>query len=78
MDLGNNRVLPLIRFRGQVRPLLLAGTKSYVEKCLKEAEPYFPSLRERGVSGAQHGEGWGCSGCGLAGTGEHRSLAIRC
>lgn len=57
--MGNNRVLPLIRFRGQVRPLLLAGTKSYVEKCLKEAEPYFPSLRERGVSGARHGEAVG-------------------
>ena len=57
LDVGNGRVLPLIKFRGQVRPVLLAGTKSFVEKAIKEAEPYYMSLRERGVSGGRHRRG---------------------
>lgn len=50
VDLGNGRVLPLIKFRGQLRPIILAGTRSFVDKAIKDAEPYYESLRERGVS----------------------------
>lgn len=52
VDLGGGRQLPLLRLRGQVRPVLVAGTRSFVDKALKEAEPYRMALRSRGVSGA--------------------------
>lgn len=50
VDLGGNRILPLIKFRGSVRPLIIAGDRAYVERQLREAEPRIPDLRLRGVS----------------------------
>lgn len=63
IDLGNRRVLPLLGVRGQVRPVLVAGTKAHVEKCIKEAEKYYMTLRERGVSGERDCGGGGGSAC---------------
>jgi hypothetical protein len=51
IKLGANRVLPLIRFRGAVRPVIIAGDRSYVERCIKEGERSKDALRQRGVSG---------------------------
>jgi len=50
VDLGRARVLPLIRFRGAVRPLIVAGDRAFVERQLREAEPRVADLRARGVS----------------------------
>jgi tetratricopeptide (TPR) repeat protein len=50
VDLGAGRILPLIKFRGVVRPLIIAGDRAYVERQLREAEPRIPDLRVRGVS----------------------------
>jgi hypothetical protein len=51
IKLGANRVLPLIRFRGAVRPVIIAGDRSYVERCIREGEQFKDQLRQRGVSG---------------------------
>lgn len=50
IQLGPDKVVPLARFRGTVRPVLVAGTKSQVERSLKAAAPFQSLLRERGVS----------------------------
>jgi len=50
IDLNNGRQLPLIRFRGQVRPVIICGSRPYVEKAIKNAQPYSDELRARGVS----------------------------
>lgn len=50
LDLGGDRVMPLIKFRGSVRPVILAGTKAFVDKAMRDAEPYQIELRKRGVS----------------------------
>jgi tetratricopeptide (TPR) repeat protein len=50
VGLGGGRVLPLIKFRGSVRPLIVAGDRAYVERQLREAEPRVADLRARGVS----------------------------
>jgi hypothetical protein len=34
------RVLPLASFRGTTRPVLLAGSKAYLQKAQAAAEPY--------------------------------------
>jgi hypothetical protein len=51
IQLGPKRVLPLIRFRGAVRPVIIAGDRSFVERCIKEGEQRLDQLRARGVSG---------------------------
>ncbi|KAG2498001.1 hypothetical protein HYH03_004260 [Edaphochlamys debaryana] len=50
IDLGNDRVLPLLKFRGQVRPVVVAGSRAFVEKAIKEAEGNYLNLRDRAVS----------------------------
>ncbi|KIY97927.1 hypothetical protein MNEG_10037 [Monoraphidium neglectum] len=50
VKLGPERALPLIRFRGVVRPVIVAGDRSFVERSVKAAEPYQATLRARGVS----------------------------
>ncbi|EFJ44781.1 acetylglucosaminyltransferase [Volvox carteri f. nagariensis] len=50
IDLGNDRVLPLLKFRGQVRPVIVAGTRSFVERAIKEADSQYINLRDRAVS----------------------------
>lgn len=51
VDLGGARQLPLIRLRGQVRPVILCGSRAYVEASIREADPLYQQLRARGVSG---------------------------
>jgi hypothetical protein len=51
IQLGPKRVLPLIRFRGAVRPVIIAGDRSFVERCIKDGEQRLDMLRARGVSG---------------------------
>jgi hypothetical protein len=55
IKLGASRVLPLIRFRGAVRPVIIAGDRSYVERCIREGEQSKDQLRQRGVSGKTAG-----------------------
>lgn len=43
--------MPLLRFRGQLRPVILAGSKQFVDRAVRGADPYMIKLRERGVSG---------------------------
>lgn len=52
IKLGPERALPLIRFRGVVRPVIVAGDRSFVERAVRAAEPLQAQLRARGVSGA--------------------------
>lgn len=52
--------MPLIKFRGSVRPVIVAGTKVFVEKALRDAEPYQLALRKRGVSGRATGQQRSC------------------
>ena len=59
IKLGGDRVLPLIRFRGAVRPIIVAGDRGFVERSIKAAEPQLINLRARGVSG---GGAWGGEG----------------
>ena len=47
---GEERILPLARLRGQVRPVLLAGSAGYVNRAMRAAEPLRAELRERGVA----------------------------
>jgi hypothetical protein len=51
IKLSGDRVLPLIRFRGAVRPVIVAGERGYVERAIKAAEGQLINLRARGVSG---------------------------
>lgn len=51
IQLGPKRVLPLIRFRGAVRPVIIAGDRSFVERCIRDGEQRIDQLRARGVSG---------------------------
>eukprot|EP00879_Flechtneria_rotunda_P008535 GHRR01008942.1.p1 GENE.GHRR01008942.1~~GHRR01008942.1.p1 ORF type:complete len:328 (+),score=78.40 GHRR01008942.1:90-1073(+) len=51
IQLGPKRILPLIRFRGAVRPVIIAGDRSFVERCIHEGEQRLTELRARGVSG---------------------------
>ncbi|KAK9809675.1 hypothetical protein WJX73_003309 [Symbiochloris irregularis] len=50
INLGGDRVLPLAYLRGRIRPVIVAGTSSFVSKAVADAEPYKRALRERGVS----------------------------
>ena len=74
IKLGPERQLPLIRFRGAVRPVIVAGDRSFVERAVKAAEPYQSSLRARGVSGAP---GRGRGGAGLEGAAGRASASNR-
>ena len=51
IDLGGSRVLPLLKFRGQLRPVIIAGSKVFVDRAVRAADPYMLQLRQRGVSG---------------------------
>ncbi len=50
VKLSGGRLLPLIRFRGAVRPVIVAGDRSFVDRAVKAAEEQKAALRERGVS----------------------------
>lgn len=66
IDLGGDRVIPLLKFRGQVRPVIVAGSRSFVDKALKEADSSYLNLRDRAVSSERGaaGQGQGCRGRG--------------
>ena len=49
VEVGPDRVVPLSRFRGQYRPLILCGTATYVKEALKGAERFRAALDENGV-----------------------------
>ena len=49
VEVGPGRVVPLSRFRGQYRPLILCGTAAYVKEALKGAERFRAALDENGV-----------------------------
>jgi len=48
--MGPERVVPLARLRGQVRPVLLAGSAGYVNRALRAAEAHRGALAARGVA----------------------------
>eukprot|EP00798_Chlamydomonas_sp_ICE-L_P027722 gene27722-7368_t len=50
LQVAGNRQLPVGRFRGQIRPVIIAGTQKYVDRALREARPFQEGLRLRGVS----------------------------
>eukprot|EP01025_Chloroclados_australasicus_P044795 TRINITY_DN4880_c1_g2_i5.p1 TRINITY_DN4880_c1_g2~~TRINITY_DN4880_c1_g2_i5.p1 ORF type:complete len:459 (-),score=58.54 TRINITY_DN4880_c1_g2_i5:318-1619(-) len=50
VELTKGRPVPLLRLRGAARPVIIAGSKRYVDKCIKSAEEYKTELEERGVS----------------------------
>ncbi|KAK9816632.1 hypothetical protein WJX72_003075 [[Myrmecia] bisecta] len=50
IQLNNDRVVPLAKFRGTRRPVLLAGNRSYVARAMKAAEPFREQLATRGVA----------------------------
>ena len=52
INLGKGRVVPIARLRGARRPLILAGSRGYINKCLKLAEQRREELEERGFSSA--------------------------
>jgi hypothetical protein len=45
-----SKVVPLVKVRGEVRPLVLAGSKAFVDSAMREAEREKAALRERGVA----------------------------
>ena len=50
IKLGNDRVVPIAKFRGTTRPVLIIGSRGHINKALKAAEPFVADLRLRGVS----------------------------
>eukprot|EP00199_Chlamydomonas_sp_CCMP681_P000535 CAMPEP_0119113798 /NCGR_PEP_ID=MMETSP1180-20130426/45215_1 /TAXON_ID=3052 ORGANISM="Chlamydomonas cf sp, Strain CCMP681" /NCGR_SAMPLE_ID=MMETSP1180 /ASSEMBLY_ACC=CAM_ASM_000741 /LENGTH=471 /DNA_ID=CAMNT_0007102049 /DNA_START=9 /DNA_END=1424 /DNA_ORIENTATION=- len=50
IELGGTRQLPLLRFRGQIRPVIISGSRDFVEKAVRAANPFYEKLRARGVS----------------------------
>ena len=48
------REIPLSRLRGTKRPLIVAGTRGFVNKCLRNVEPYRDGLEKRGVCSVHH------------------------
>ena len=48
--IGGERVVTLGTIRGSVRPVLISGSRSQVQRSIKAAGPYIESLRDRGIS----------------------------
>ena len=49
VTLADGRVVPLTKFRGSARPVLVSGPPGALARALKEAEPYRADLAARGV-----------------------------
>ncbi|DBB16252.1 TPA: hypothetical protein ACH3X3_014572 [Trebouxia sp. C0006] len=47
---GSDRVVPVAKFRGSTRPVLIAGSKGQISRTLQAAKPFISELRLRGVS----------------------------
>ena len=50
IKIGADRVVPVAKFRGSTRPVLIAGNKGQISKTLQAAKPFIQELRQRGVS----------------------------
>ncbi|GMH35910.1 hypothetical protein BSKO_03778 [Bryopsis sp. KO-2023] len=50
VQLGSDKILPLYRLRGSVRPVIILGNKTHIQKSLRAARQYYAELKERGVS----------------------------
>lgn len=50
IKLGSDRVVPIAKFRGTTRPVIIVGSRGHIQKTLKAAEPLVADLRLRGVS----------------------------
>lgn len=50
IKLGSDKVVPIAKFRGTTRPVLIIGSRGHIQKALKAAEPHVAELRLRGVS----------------------------
>lgn len=50
IKIGKDKVVPIAKFRGTTRPVLIIGSKGHIQKVLKAAEPLVADLRLRGVS----------------------------
>jgi hypothetical protein len=49
LNLGKERVIPLSRLRGTRRPLILAGSRGYINKCMRAADRRKTDLERRGI-----------------------------
>lgn len=50
IKIGADRVVPVAKFRGSTRPVLIAGNKGQISKTLQDAKPFIQELRQRGIS----------------------------
>ncbi|KAL0026762.1 hypothetical protein WJX79_010993 [Trebouxia sp. C0005] len=50
VKVGSDRVVPVAKFRGSTRPVLIAGSKGQISRTLQAAKPFISELRLRGVS----------------------------
>ncbi len=50
VKVGSERVVPVAKFRGSTRPVLIAGSKGQILRTLQAAKPFISELRLRGVS----------------------------
>lgn len=50
VKVGSDRVVPVAKFRGSTRPVLIAGSRGQISKTLQAAKPFISELRLRGVS----------------------------
>lgn len=50
VDLGKGRIIPLGKLRGEVRPVIIAGGRNFVDRAVRQAEQEYEKLRERGVA----------------------------
>ena len=50
IKIGSEKIVPVAKFRGSTRPVLIAGSKGQIQKTLQGAKPYISELRNRGVS----------------------------
>lgn len=43
-------LIPLLKLRGTIRPVIICGSKSHCQKSIKTAQPYKAVLKERGIA----------------------------
>lgn len=49
VQLSADRVVPISRLRGARRPLVIAGSQGYLNKCQREVKRFRTDLVDRGV-----------------------------
>lgn len=50
IKIGSDKIVPVAKFRGSTRPVLIAGSKSQIQDTLQGAKPHIAELRTRGIS----------------------------